>query len=162
MSKKFYMTPAGFEKLASEHKHLLYEERPEVTKVVTWAAGNGDRSENADYHYGKKRLREIDKRLRFLSQRIENAQVVDPETIESDKVQFGATVQVVNEQGDVKTYSIVGIDEIHPESGLISYQSPIGRALIGKEEGDIVEIRTPNGLVEIEIEQINYCKIKES
>ena len=160
-SVKYYMTPAGFNRLSEEHKHLLHTERPEVTKVVAWAAGNGDRSENADYHYGKKRLREIDKRLRFLGKRLDSAVVVDPLKIESEKIQFGATVEVEDENGQNKTFQIVGVDEIKPEIGRISYLSPIGKALIGKEEGDSIEVQTPKGLIEFEILSITYKEIGE-
>ena len=116
---------------------LLREERPELCKMIAWAAGNGDRSENADYIYGKRRLREIDKRLRFLKGRIENAVVVDPQdTKGKGKVLFGSTVRILDEEGEVKLYHIVGVDETDPSQGKVSWQSPIGRSLLGKSVGD--------------------------
>lgn len=134
-------------------------ERPEVVKLVQWAASNGDRSENADYLYGKKRLREIDRRLRFLASRIEAAQIIDPQTINSQKVQFGATVKTLNEEGVEKTWKIVGIDEINTQQGFISWLSPIGLGLIGKSLGDLVTIQTPQGEVNLEIVDITYVTI---
>lgn len=156
---KNYITPDGLNKLLNEQDHLLKKERPEVTKVVTWAASLGDRSENADYQYGKKRLREIDRRLRFLKKRIEAAEVVNPESIKSLKIQFGATVLVSLEEGGDKKYQIVGEDEIRADRGLISWRSPIGTKLLGKEAGDVVEIITPKGKYEMEILEISYQKI---
>lgn len=158
-SQKNYITPLGLQKLLDEQEHLLKIERPEVTKVVTWAASLGDRSENADYQYGKKRLREIDKRLRFLAKRIDAAEAVDPEKIDTDKVQFGATVLLEDEEGTKKSFSIVGIDETDTKKSYISWRSPIGSALIGKEEGDEVIVRTPVGEVEYSILKIEYKKI---
>lgn len=134
-------------------------ERPELLKVIAWAAGLGDRSENADYIYGKKRLREIDKRLRFLGKRIDIAYVVEPEKIQSDKVQFGATVIVEDEKGEEKEYSIVGVDEIDVSVGRISFKSPIGSTLLGKSVGDIAEVKTPKGTVELKINNIKYQKL---
>ncbi len=161
-SKKNYTTKNGFEKYRSELNHLVKVERPEVTKVVTWAASLGDRSENADYKYGKMKLREIDKRIRFLTARIEDAVVVDPLEIKSDKVQFSATVKAIDEDGLEKVYSIVGIDESNPSLGLVSWRSPIGKCLLGKEEGDEVTIKTPSGLLELEILEVKYIEIKDS
>lgn len=134
-------------------------ERPEVTKTVAWAAGNGDRSENADYIYGKKRLREIDRRVRFLTRRIDLAIVVDPAKIISLKVQFGASVQISDLEGITKSVAIVGVDEIDTNKGFISWRSPIGSSLIGKEVGDTIEVRTPKGLLTFEILEIIYREI---
>ncbi|EQC48981.1 transcription elongation factor GreB [Bacteriovorax sp. DB6_IX] len=159
MSKNNYTTRKGFDRYRDELNQLVKIERPEMTKTVAWAASLGDRSENADYKYGKKRLREIDKRIRFLTARIEDAVVVEPREIESDKIQFGATVTTEDEDGNTKKYSIVGVDETNPSQGLISWRSPIGKSLLGKEEGDLVIIRTPNGEKELEIIEIEYIDI---
>lgn len=160
MEKNNYITPRGHKKLVDELEQLLRVERPEVTKLVQWAASNGDRSENADYLYGKKRLREIDRRVRFLSQRLDAAVVVDPVSITSKKVQFGATLQVSDDDGNLKTYSIVGVDEVNTAKGHISWQSPIGKALIGKDEGDEVLVKIPAGEVTLEIVKIIYQSIE--
>ncbi len=157
--EKNYITPKGLKVLQDELHQLSRVERPEVTKVVAWAASNGDRSENADYLYGKKRLREIDKRVRFLVQRIEIAVVVDPAGVEADKVQFGATVIIGDEEGVTRTFSIVGVDEIDTGRGLISWKSPIGSSLIGKEVGDTIDVRTPKGVISYEIIEIIYREI---
>ena len=156
MTKTNYITPMGYQALVTEFDQLLRLERPKITELVTWAASNGDRSENADYQYGKKRLREIDRRLRFLGQRIEAAQIVDPQSIKSSKVQFGATIEIKDEEGRVKTYSIVGVDEINTSLGFISWQSPIAKALIGKSVGDEVVIHAPQGELIFEIISIQY------
>lgn len=153
---KNYITPAGFARLQAEFKQLLDVERPEMVKVVSWAAALGDRSENADYIYGKKRLREIDKRLRFLTKRIGFAQVVDPTDQPHDKVFFGATVTVMDENDDEHRYAIVGLDEIDPTRGRVSWVSPLAKALIGKEEGDTVTVQTPTGAQKLEIVEIRY------
>lgn len=156
---KNYMTPSCHQRLSAEYDRLRNTERPEITKVIQWAAGNGDRSENADYIYGKKRLREIDSRLRFLGKCLDDAVVVDPTKISSEQIKFGATVKVlVNDEKEI-TYSIVGKDEIDLEKNHISWKSPIGKALMGKEEGDIAEVRTPSGTKEIEILNIEYISI---
>lgn len=160
MDKKNYMTPQGQKKLQDELEQLLRKERPEVTKLVQWAASNGDRSENADYLYGKRRLREIDRRVRFLTQRLEAAVVVDPCEINSDKVQFGATVEIMDEDGISKRFTIVGIDEVNTSLGRISWQSPIGRALIGKKEGDEVLIQVPAGETVYEVVSVSYQPIE--
>jgi transcription elongation factor GreB len=160
MEKKNYITPKGYQALTSELQELLRVERPKVCELVQWAAGNGDRSENADYQYGKKRLREIDRRVRFLTSRLDAAVVVDPVTITSEKVQFGATVKTMDENGKERTWSIVGIDEIDTKRGWISWQSPIGRGLIGKSMGDEVEIMGPQGPFSIEVIEINYLPLK--
>ncbi|HXH76429.1 MAG TPA: transcription elongation factor GreB [Bacteriovoracaceae bacterium] len=156
MLKNNYITPGGFKKLQDELDGLLRVERPEVTKLVQWAASNGDRSENADYIYGKKRLREIDRRIRFLSQRLEASVVVDIQTITSEKIQFGATILVRDESGIDKTFTIVGVDEVDTSRGRISWQSPIGKSLIGKSSGDEVSIRTPNGDITYEVQSVSY------
>jgi transcription elongation factor GreB len=156
--KKNYITPWGLNRLTTERTHLLKVERPEMTKTVAWAASLGDRSENADYKYGKKRLREIDRRLRFLGKRIEASVVVDPKLIKADKVQFSATVIVENEEGEEKTYYIIGEDEIDVEKGFISWKSPIGKSLLGKSIGDEVIIRIPKGELELEIIDVKYIE----
>lgn len=156
MDKKNYITPIGFEKLKNEYAELLHKERPKVVEVVAWAASNGDRSENADYQYGKKRLREIDRRLHFLTQRLDAAEVVDPQKITNDKIVFGATVDIRDEDDQVLTYQIVGEDEYDASRGLISWQSPVAKALLGKKIGDLAVIQKPNGTSEVEIENIQY------
>lgn len=152
------MTPDCHLRLSSEYERLRNIERPEITKVIQWAAGNGDRSENADYIYGKKRLREIDSRLRFLAKRLDSAQVINPEIIQSDTIKFGATV-LVSENEQEKLYYIVGQDEIELDKNKISWRSPIGANLLGKEEGDMIEVKTPGGIKELEILEIRYSKI---
>jgi transcription elongation factor GreB len=156
MDIKNYISPLGFKKLQDELEHLLRLERPEVTKLVQWAASNGDRSENADYLYGKKRLREIDRRVRFLTKRLDAAVVVDVKNTTSEKVLFGATVEIQDENGTPKTFTIVGVDEVDTSRNRISWQSPIGKALLGKEKGDAVIIRAPGGEVGFEIVAISY------
>jgi transcription elongation factor GreB len=153
---KNYITPAGYARLEAELRHLLEVERPEVVKVVSWAAGLGDRSENADYIYGKKRLREIDKRIRFLTKRLGFAQIVDPVQQPHDRIYFGATVVVADAEGREATYTIVGIDELDPARGRISWRSPLALALLGKEEGETVTVRTPSGVQELEILEVRY------
>ena len=153
---KNYITPAGYARLEAELQHLLKVERPEVVKVVSWAAALGDRSENADYIYGKKRLREIDKRLRFLTKRIGYAQIVDPTQQPHDKIYFGATVVVSDQDGEEHTYTIVGMDEIDPAKGRVSWISPLAKALLGKEEGDTVTVRTPAGEQTLDVLEILY------
>lgn len=152
-----YMTPSGYARMVAELEHLVRKERPEVVEVVAWAAGNGDRSENGDYIYGKKRLREIDRRIRFLTKRIESAVVVDPAQREpTDQVFFGATVTVVDETGKEATYSIVGVDEADPARGRISWRSPLARALLKARVGDSVRYQTPGGSRELEIVRVVY------
>lgn len=160
MQKNNYITPIGHKKLLTELDELVRKERPEVTRLVQWAASNGDRSENADYLYGKRRLREIDRRIRFLTMRLDAAVVVDPAKTQSTKVQFGATVEVVDEEGNNKKFTIVGIDEVDTSRGHISWQSPIGKTLLGKEEGDDVLIRVPAGDINFEIISIEYKSIE--
>jgi transcription elongation factor GreB len=154
-----YITPAGFKKLQEEFTKLFHDERPKLVETVAWAAGNGDRSENGDYIYGKRRLREIDKRLKFLRDRIENAQVVDPETVQSKKVVFGATVTIVDEDDTEKQYVIVGEDEIEPGKNRISWKSPMAKALLGKAVGDEVEIHRPAGVLIAEVKAIQFKRI---
>ena len=154
---KNYMTPAGHRLMQQELRQLLREERPKVVEVVAWAAGNGDRSENGDYIYGKKRLREIDRRIRFLTKRLESAEVVDPSRqTRRDQVFFGATVTYADPRGEEKTVTIVGIDEADLDRGQVSWISPVARALLKAQEGDIVELRTPAGLERIEVIAIRY------
>lgn len=157
--EKNYITPKGLSKLKEELYQLLSIERPEVTRTVAWAASNGDRSENADYIYGKKKLREIDRRVRFSTQRVNLAIVVDPVSINCNKVQFGASVQIEDEEGICKIISIVGVDEIDTQKGFISWRSPIGSSLIGKEVGDTIDVRTPRGIVNYEVLEIVYREI---
>lgn len=160
MAGKNYITPTGVKRLQDEFERLMHKERPELVKVIAWAAGNGDRSENADYIYGKRRLREIDRRLRFLTRQIDNAEIVDPTKQKGDRVRFGATVTVEDDTGKKKTYSIVGVDEIDLSRGLVSYQSPIGKALLQARVGDVVSFRAPNGERELEIVSIDFKKIE--
>jgi transcription elongation factor GreB len=157
ISAKNYMTPQGFGRMREELDALLRKERPEVVKVVTWAAGNGDRSENGDYIYGKKRLREIDRRVRYLSKRLANAEVVDAaKRAKTDQVFFGATVTYANGRGEERTIKIVGVDEVELDKGHVSWISPIAKALLRAEEGDVVKMRTPGGVEEIEIVKVEY------
>lgn len=151
-----YITPAGFRKLQDEFKQLFHDERPKLVETVAWAAGNGDRSENGDYIYGKRRLREIDKRLKFLRDRIEKAQVVDPTEVKSTKVVFGATVTILDEDDNSKTYQIVGEDEIEPGANRISWKSPMAKALLGKGVGDEIEIHRPSGPLVAEVTKIEF------
>jgi transcription elongation factor GreB len=153
---KNYITPAGAEKLKSELKKLLYQDRPELVKVIQWAASNGDRSENGDYIYGKRRLREIDRRIRFLTQRLESAEVINPEKQNSDRVLFGATVTVMDEEENQKVYRIVGQDESDPKQGWISWISPVAKALLNAKVGDCVQVRTPKGVEDLEVIEIAY------
>ncbi len=154
---KNYITPTGFKRMQDELRDLLRVERPKVVEVVSWAAGNGDRSENGDYIYGKKRLREIDRRIRFLTKRLEIAVVVDPTQQKfRDQVFFGATVTYENSRGEERTVTIVGVDEADLDKGQVSWVSPIARALHKAHEGDVVELRTPAGPESIEIVEIRY------
>jgi transcription elongation factor GreB len=157
---KNYMTPQGHARLKSEALHLLNKERPELVKVVAWAASNGDRSENADYIYGKRRLREIDRRIRFLTKRLEAAEVMDPAAREqTDQVFFGATVTVADEDGHESIYSIVGIDEADVGRGRISWVSPLARALVKHREGDQITFKTPGGDHVLEIVRVEYKEL---
>lgn len=154
---KNYMTPRGHRELQNELHRLLRMERPNVVETVAWAAGNGDRSENGDYIYGKRRLREIDRRIRFLTKRLENAEIVDPKRqLRRDQVFFGATVSYAAADGSETTVTIVGIDEADFARGQVSWISPIARALIKAREGDIVELRAPGGVEAIEVLAISY------
>ena len=154
---KNYITPAGHQRLRDELLQLLDTERPEVVRLVSWAASNGDRSENGDYIYGKKRLREIDRRIRFLTKRLDNAEVVDPSVHHgSDQVFFGATVTYENQRGESHTVTIVGIDELDPLKGRISWISPVARALTKSREGDEVALQTPSGLEQLTILDVSY------
>lgn len=155
-STKNYITKQGFELLRKEFLELRNRERPKVVEVVSWAAGNGDRSENGDYIYGKKRLREIDRRLGYISQRMEEAEVIDPSQISNTMIVFGAKVVFSNEDGQKKEVQIVGEDESLPEEGRISWKSPLARALLGKKIGDEVGVRKPVGDQWIEIISIEY------
>jgi transcription elongation factor GreB len=154
------MTPGGFARLSAELDHLVKKARPELVATVAWAASNGDRSENGDYIYGKKRLREIDRRVRFLLKRLDAAEVVDPQARRDgdndDQVFFGATVTVGDARGEARTISIVGIDEIDTARGYISWVSPMARALLKAREGDTVTLRTPGGVEELTIEAVRY------
>jgi len=156
---KNYITPGGFKKLQDEYDFLKKQERPRITRLVAWAASLGDRSENADYIYGKKRLREIDRRMRFLSKRINEAEVIDPQKLENSKVQFGATVILEDDAGNERKVSIVGVDETAARLGRVSWQSPLGKALLGKEVGDVIEVRAPGGLTEYELKEFKYLEI---
>ena len=154
---KNYITPQGYQRIREELLQLIDTERPEVVKIVHWAASNGDRSENGDYIYGKRRLREIDRRIRFLTKRLDLAEVVDPSIHHgSDQVFFGATVTYLNSAGSEQTITIVGIDELDPLKGKISWVSPVARALTKSREGDMVTLTTPAGVDELEILSVTY------
>jgi len=158
-----YITPSGLERLKDEHKFLLTRERPAVTEVVAWAAGNGDRSDNADYRYGKRRLRQIDGRIRFLSKRIEAAEVVDPEAPRgkqaASKAYFGATVRYANAAGAERVVSIVGTDEVDLNRNHISWVSPLARALMRSEAGDSVVLQAPGGSEQLTVLEVCYERI---
>jgi transcription elongation factor GreB len=155
-----YMTPGGFARLKRELDDLVARERPSLVATVAWAAGNGDRSENGDYIYGKKRLREIDRRIRFLIRRLDQAEVVDSaarrDDDNDDQVFFGATVVVRDAAGATRTISIVGVDEIDVARGYVSWVSPIARALLKSREGDTVTVQTPAGAEELEVVEVSY------
>ncbi|MBI1891736.1 MAG: transcription elongation factor GreB [Burkholderiales bacterium] len=154
---KNYITPIGYQRIKDELLHLIDVERPEVVRVVHWAASNGDRSENGDYIYGKRRLREIDRRIRFLTKRLDLAEVVDPSVHHgSDQIFFGATVTYENQAGRQQIVTIVGIDEIDPLQGKISWVSPVARALTKAREGESVTLMTPAGVEELEILEVSY------
>ena len=155
-----YITPAGWRSLKDELYQLVNKERPEIVQIVNWAASNGDRSENGDYLYGKRRMREIDRRIRFLTKRLEAAQVVDPETREAtDQIFFGATVTLLRGNGSEQKVKIVGIDEIDTAQNKISWISPLARCLIKAREGDEVSLNTPEGREDIEILEVAYLRI---
>ncbi len=154
---KNYMTPGGFATMQEELRVLMSIERPKVVEIVSWAAGNGDRSENGDYLYGKKRLREIDRRIRYLIKRLENAEVVDPRRQQGlQKVFFGATVVYATSDDVEHTVTLVGVDEIDLQNGKISWISPVAKALMKAAEGDVVELRTPQGPEKLEVVSIRY------
>jgi transcription elongation factor GreB len=158
-----YMTPGGFARMRRELDMPVSKERPELVATVAWAAGNGDRSENGDYIYGKKRLREIDRRIRFLVRRLDTAEVVDPAMPRDDdaasRVYFGATVTVAGGSGGERTVSIVGIDEIDTARGYISWISPMARALLKAREGDTVTVHTPGGIEELDVVDVRYVAL---
>src|SRR3954463_7814420 len=160
---KNYITRSGLQRLNDEHRFLLTRERPAVVEVVAWAASNGDRSENADYQYGKRRLRQIDGRIRFLTKRIEAAEVVDPEAPRSGQAKarafFGATVRYSNAAGAEREVSIVGTDEVDLNRNHISWVSPLGRALMKSAEGDTVVLHAPGGTEELEVLEVRYERI---
>ena len=160
---KNYITPAGLQRLKDEHKFLLNKERPAVTQVVAWAAANGDRSENADYQYGKRRLRQIDSRIRFLGKRIDAAEVVDPEAprsgLAAQRAFFGATVRYATADGTERVVCIVGQDEVDLHRNYISWVSPLARALTKSKEGDKVVLRAPGGTEQLEVLEVTYDRI---
>jgi transcription elongation factor GreB len=160
---KNYITPNGLRRLKDEHRFLLTRERPAVTRVVTWAAGNGDRSENADYQYGKRRLREIDRRIRFLTKRIDAAEVIDPEAPRAERaathVFFGATVRYANAAGTERVVSIVGLDEVDLDRSHISWLSPLARALMKSGPGDRVVLHAPGSTEQLQILEVRYERI---
>lgn len=158
MNKKApnYITPSGMQKLQKEFEDLFQNERPKLVETVAWAASNGDRSENGDYIYGKRRLRQIDSRLKFLRDRIEAAQVVDPTTQTAEEVRFGATVELEDEDGQKKVYQIVGEDEFDPQKNRISWKSPMAKALLGRKIDDEVFVRRPAGDIYLTIINIKY------
>jgi transcription elongation factor GreB len=157
---KNYITPAGHTRLRSELKALVENERPALIKTVSWAAANGDRSENADYLYGKKRLREIERRIRFLMKRLEAAEVVDPRDQDQERIFFGATVTYADASAREHTVSIVGTDEVDPARGRVSWVSPVARALLKARQGDVVTLNTPAGEERLEVRQIRYEELR--
>jgi transcription elongation factor GreB len=160
LGAKNYMTPAGYERLRDELKQLLEVVRPDMVRTVSWAAANGDRSENGDYLYGKKRLREIDRRVRYLAKRIESAEVVDSaRQMQRDQVFFGATVTYENGRGEERTVTIVGADEVDLDRGRVSWLSPIAKALTRARVGDSISMRVPGGVDMLEVIKIQYLTI---
>ncbi len=151
-----YVTPGGYARLKAELRQLVEVERPEVVNTVSWAASNGDRSENGDYIYGKRRLREIDRRVRYLIKRLESAEVVETAGRESDQVFFGATVRVRGSDASERTVTIVGVDEVDTARGRVSWRSPIAKALIKSRIGDVVTLRSPAGAEELEVVDVRY------
>jgi transcription elongation factor GreB len=156
MAHPLYMTEQGARRLSEELRRLVSEERPKVVREVAEAAAQGDRSENAEYIYGKKRLREIDRRVRFLTRRLDRAQVVADSGAPTDIVRFGALVEVRDDTGRLRRYQLVGPDESDPAIGRVSYESPLGRALLKRRVGDIVAVRRPAGAIELEVVAIEY------
>ena len=157
--EKNYITPAGYRRLREELAALWDVERPKLVETIAWAASNGDRSENADYIYGKRRLREVDRRIRFLSKRIDAAEVVDNAGRDDERAFFGATVTYRDRGGVERTVTIVGIDEVDPARGRVSWVSPIAKALLKAREGDVVVLRTPAGAEEIEVGEVRYDEL---
>ncbi len=156
-----YITPGGHARIRAELEQLLRVDRPQVVSVVQWAAANGDRSENADYIYGKRRLREIDRRIRFLTKRLDLAEIVDPlMRAHTEQVFFGATVTICDQQGLESTYQIVGVDETDFARGRISWVSPLARALLKSRAGDTVRFQSPAGLREVEVLHVEYLSIE--
>ena len=154
---KNYLTPAGYARLRTELMTLLDDDRPKIVEIVSWAAKNGDRSENGDYLYGKKRLREIDRRIRFLTKRLDIAEIADPSVhFGRDQVFFGATVTYVNQRDEERTVTIKGIDEVENLQGEISWVAPIARALLKARVGDDLHLMTPGGLEQIEVIEVRY------
>jgi len=154
---KNYIRPEGYQRIKDELLQLIDVERPEVVKIVHWAASNGDRSENGDYIYGKRRLREIDRRIRFLTKRMDSAFIVDPSAhYGSDQIFFGATVTYSNQHGEQRTITIVGIDELDPLNGKISWVAPVARALTKAREGDTITFQAPHGVEELDILEVSY------
>jgi transcription elongation factor GreB len=151
------MTPQGYARMKTELTHLLDLERPELVKVIAWAASNGDRSENGDYIYGKKRLREIDRRIHYLTKRLDSAVVVDPaERADTEQIFFGATVTYENASGEERTVSIVGMDEVDTQRGRVSWISPIAKALLRKQPGDTLQLMTPGGIERLTVIDVRY------
>jgi len=160
--EKNYMTPGGYARLKRELKQLLNSERPELVKVISWAASNGDRSENGDYIYGKKRLREIDRRIRFLTKRLESATLVDPAARgDTEQIFFGATVTYLDGEAGARTVTIVGMDEVDPRRGHVSWVSPVARALLTRSVGDTAKVRTPAGERDVEIIDVRYEPLED-
>jgi transcription elongation factor GreB len=157
---KNYITQKGMQKLKDELHELLAVERPKLVETVAWAASNGDRSENADYIYGKRRLREIDRRIRFLQKRLDIAVVVEPSVQKGEKVLFGATVTVRDENDCERVYRIVGIDETDAKNGKVSWVSPVGKALLQAQQGDFVTLKTPKGEEDLEILKVQYIPLE--
>jgi transcription elongation factor GreB len=157
---KNYITPAGFQRLKDELARLWKVERPPIVTTVTWAAGNGDRSENGDYIYGKRKLREIDRRIRFLSKRLDQAVVVDNSGKTHERVFFGATVTILYETGDEREITIVGVDELDADDARVSWRCPLARALLTAKVGDTVTVRAPRGLERVEIIAVRYDDLR--
>lgn len=157
--KSNYITPRGIARLLAEQEQILKIERPEILKVIEWAAALGDRSENADYQYAKRKLRELEKRLRFLRKQIDDAVVVDPTKSKLQTVQFGASVTVEDEEGRSKHYAIVGTDETNADKNYISWKSPMAKAMLGKKVGDYISVHAPSGELELEIVALQYVDL---
>ena len=151
-----YISPAGHKKIVEEYNELLHKERPRITAEVAYAASLGDRSENSEYLYGKKRLREIDKRLHFLQKRLEGIEVVDPTKFSGDAVRFGAIVDIEDEEGNTQRWTILGEDEVDMERHILSYNAPLGRALLSRKVGDTVAFETPKGRREVTLIGVSY------